>query len=497
MASRKPIPRGCRSNYIPGLTDEPKSLYEAYKKQYSIDPFGETTIDTGNTLIDKMNDEKKKSWEEVITSTDLTHNSRRTWQTIRKLSNDPTTPNHPCLVNANQVSHQLLINGQGTMPTKPKRPILRSIQEGTPTMVHPFSEEEYKKGIAALKNNKVAGTDDVLVEQIKNRGQKDNKWLHTMLNVCFTGNKIDKIWRQYKIIAILKPGKDSAIPKNHRPISLLCHTYKLYERMILNRIAPVVEQRLIKEQTGFRTGKSCTSQLLNLTQHIEDGYQRGIITCSAFVDLPAAYDTVNHRILIQKLYNITQDIPLCRVIQNMLSIRRFYVELDNERSRWRKQRNGLPQGSILSPILFNIYTNDQPLHNGTCSFIYADDLYVTAQQPFRRSGKTIEESQNELTQYYRTNNLRANPEKTQVTVFHLMNKGAKITVTVKWNRTYLEDTPHPKYLGVTLDRTLSYKQHIHDTKMKVATRNNLLRKLSSSKWETNASAIRTTALALS
>ena len=69
-----------------------------------------------------------------------------------------------------------------------------------------------------------------------------------MLNVCFTGNKI---WRQSKINVIRKPGKDSAIPKNY--ISLLCHTYKLYERMILNRRAPVVEQRLIKEQAGFRT----------------------------------------------------------------------------------------------------------------------------------------------------------------------------------------------------------------------------------------------------
>ena len=129
--------------------------------------------------------------------------------------------------------------------------------------------------------------------------------------------------------------------------------YKLYERMILNRIAPVVEQRLIKEQAGFRTGKSCTSQLLNLTQHIEDGYQRGMITGAAFVDLSAAYDTVNHRILIQKLYNITQDSPLCRVIQNMLSSRRFYVELNNKK------------------------TYDQHLHNGTRCFIYSDAICVS------------------------------------------------------------------------------------------------------------------------
>ena len=116
----------------------------------------------------------------------------------------------------------------------------------------------------------------VLGEQLKHLGQKVNKWLHTMLNVCFTGNKILKIWRQSKIITILKPGKDSAIPKNYIPISLLCHTYKLYERMILNRIAPVAEQRLIKEQVGFRTGKSYTSQLLNPTQDYRCSFRRPI-----------------------------------------------------------------------------------------------------------------------------------------------------------------------------------------------------------------------------
>ena len=94
-------------------------------------------------------------------------------------------------------------------------------------MVHSFSEEEYGKGIVALKNNKTACRDDVLVELLKHLGQMANKWLHTMLNVCFTGNKIPKIWRQPKIIAILKPGKELAIPNNYRPISLLCHTYKL------------------------------------------------------------------------------------------------------------------------------------------------------------------------------------------------------------------------------------------------------------------------------
>ena len=102
----------------------------------------------------------------------MTHSSRKAWNTIRKLSNDPTTSNPPCLVNANQVAHRPLVNGRGTMSSKPKRPVLPPATEGDYSVVYPFSEEEYRKVMAILKNNKASVRDDVLVEQLKNLGPK-------------------------------------------------------------------------------------------------------------------------------------------------------------------------------------------------------------------------------------------------------------------------------------------------------------------------------------
>ena len=113
-----------------------------------------------------MTKEKRKIWEEVITSTNMAQNSRKAWKTINKLSNDPTASNPPCLVTANQVAHQLLVNGRCTMPSKPKRPVLPPATKGDTSKVYPFSEGKYNKEVAALKNNTAAGRDDILVEQL-------------------------------------------------------------------------------------------------------------------------------------------------------------------------------------------------------------------------------------------------------------------------------------------------------------------------------------------
>ena len=181
------------------------------------------------------------------------------------------------------------------------------------------------------------------------------QWVLSLLNVCAITLRLPILWRQARVVALLKPGKDPSSSKSFRPISLLCHLYKLYECLILNRPSPVIEHVIIPEQAGFRPGKSCTAQVLNLTQHIEDGFEIGKITGIVLVDLTAAYDTVNHRRLLEKVYNMTRDYRLMCMIRSLLENRRFFMELGGKRSRWRSQRNGLLQGSALAPLLFNVH----------------------------------------------------------------------------------------------------------------------------------------------
>ena len=174
------------------------------------------------------------------------------------------------------------------------------------------------------------------------------------------------------------------------------------------------------------------------------------------------------------------------------------MELDGGKSRWRNQKNGLPQGSVLAPTLLNIYTNDQPEFDDILQFIYADELCLATQSA---SFKTIEtqlpEVLERLSDYYAKNTRNANPGKTQVCVFHLNSHvtGKKLNIT--WNGEVLENDCHPKYLGVTFNRTLSFAKHAQNVKAKVVTRNNLLGKLANSTWGADPKTLWTTAMALS
>jgi len=143
------------------------------------------------------------------------------------------------------------------------------------------------------------------------------------------------------------------------------------------------------------------------------------------------------------MYEQIKDHTLTLVIAYILKNRRFYVSFQNRNSRWRNQKNGLAQGSMLAPILNNIYSNDQPNTADTRHFKYTDDTAIAAQaNSFQEVEQQLTTSLEALTTYYEENHLRLNPQKTQVCAFYLKNWDATRKLNIKWQGKYWNIVSH-------------------------------------------------------
>jgi hypothetical protein len=245
-------------------------------------------------------------------------------------------------------------------------------------LVNDFAKNDIDIALKAVKNGKAAEADGILPEFIKNLGPKGKTWLAKLSTDVANTCVIPKFWKEVKVIAILKPGKPANDARNYRPISLLSTVYKRFERLLLQRLQPAIEKELPIEQVGFRKDRNCCDQVLALTTYVENGFQCKKKSGAVFLNLSSAYDTVWKRRLLLKMVKIVKCRKTLRLLESMLSNRKFKVFLNGEASKYRYLKNGLPQGSVLSPVLFNVYTADIV---GTTArkFIYADDIALVAQ----------------------------------------------------------------------------------------------------------------------
>lgn len=184
------------------------------------------------------------------------------------------------------------------------------------------------------------------------------------------------------------------------------------------------------------------------------------------------------------------------LINCMLSNRRLQVTFDDKRSSVRKLNNGLLQGSVLAPLLFNVYISDLP-KTISRKFAYADDLALATQNKnMDILGATLTQDLKLLSIYFKNWRLTPSTTKTESSCFHLNNRMANSAINVTLNGVTLPYNPQPKYLGTTLDRTLTFRTHLTKLASKLRTRNNILHKLAASSWGATADTLRTTALSL-
>ena len=246
-----------------------------------------------------------------------------------------------------------------------------------------------------------------------------------------------------------------------------------------------------KEQAGFRRGKSTVDQVVLLTQNIEDSFEAKKKTGAVFIDLTAAYNTVWHRGLTCKLLRLLPDKHMVKMIMELVRNQSFTLTTgDNKQSRLRRLKNGVPQGSVLAPLLFNIYTYDLPSMISR-KFAYADNLALLhSSGNWKDLEGTLSQDMSTLSAYLQTWRLKLSHTKTVMAAFHLNNREAKRELKVYNNGRLLPFCPTPTYLGVKLDRSLTFRHHLLALRKKLSSRVTLLRRLVGSGWGAGAKTLR-------
>ena len=207
-----------------------------------------------------------------------------------------------------------------------------------------FSQREFTAALQHLKPGKALGPDSICSELILHTGAALKTWLRDFLSSCLRRLKIPKIWRRALVVVIPKPTKPVGNSKSYRPISMLCASYKILERLIYARVEPLIDLLLPKQQDGFRRGKSTVDQVVLLTQNIEDSFETKKKASAVFIDLTAAYDTVWHRGLTCKLLRLLPDKHMVKIIMELVRNRSFTLTTGASKQSWlRRLKNGVPQ----------------------------------------------------------------------------------------------------------------------------------------------------------
>lgn len=220
--------------------------------------------------------------------------------------------------------------------------------------IDPFTAEEISKQLAKLANGKAVGPDNIPAELLKLWSPIITPILVLLFNALNSTKRSPNSWKQGLMFPIHKEGKDSALPSSYRPICLLSHVRKLYERCVLKRINTKISLKLGYTQYGFRPNHSTIDAALIVDSILSRG--KGQIH-AAFLDVKGAYDTVDQNLLWDKLFRLLKD-EYGHIIKNLFINNTMLVSINNQTSAPIHLQRGITQGSILAPFLYNIFVND-------------------------------------------------------------------------------------------------------------------------------------------
>ncbi len=321
--------------------------------------------------------------------------------------------------------------------------------------------------IAKLENKKSSGYDLISNRILKFTNSTISPYLETLFNCCIYHAIFPDVFKIAQVIPLYKGGGREDC-NNYRPISLLPALGKLLEKLLAIRLSSHLHSHnvLSKHQFGFRENFSTELAVTDIYEKLLHNLDTGLHSCTIFLDLAKAFDSVSHTILLQKLEKYGIRGLALKLFKSYLSNRSQFVKVNGVTSSLLHILYGVPQGSILGPLLFLIFINDLPNATSLYVKLFADDTFLCAQNPnFSALETEVNNELDKVAGWLLSNRLTLNVSKSKFMIVSRKRQIPPFSLEIKG--TCLEKCNSYKYLGIFIDKDLNWTTHIQYITKKV------------------------------
>ena len=337
--------------------------------------------------------------------------------------------------------------------------------------LHETTPDEVEKIIGKLDSKKAADIYGMSSNLIKEGGTVIAEIITFLFNMSIAQGKFPDVLKNAKIIPIHK-GDSRLEMSNYRPISLLPTLSKIFEKLMYSRLINFFKKHntLYENQYGFQSNMSTEYAVNKVLNYVVETLERNEIGVCIFLDFAKAFDTVNHEILIDKLeYYGIRGVAL-NWLKSYLTNRMQCTEIGDTQSELELIKCGVPQGSVLGPLLFLIYINDIVNSSKLFKFtLFADDtsLYYSCKNT-NNLELTINTELSRISDWLSANKLSLNVGKSKLLYYTNKNRNCLKDIVVKINNEILKEVDSAKYLGVLMDNKLNWNMHVNNIKLRIS-----------------------------